>query len=79
MTFASLVYDQIIPFIDGVVIQLLYALAFFFFIFGMVKFFFTGGEENRTSGKKFALWGFLGLVVLFSVWSIVKLLLDTLF
>lgn len=79
MTFAQLVYADIIPFIDGYVIQTLYAFAFLFFVFGMYKFFFTGGEENRQSGKQFAVWGLLGLVVLFSVWSIVKILLMTIF
>lgn len=76
-TFASLVYDGIVPFIDGAVLPLLYAIAFACFIFGMFKFFFTGGEENREKGKQFAFWGIIGFVVLFGVWSIVKLLLTT--
>jgi len=79
MTFADLVYTQIIPFIDGVVIQVLYAVAFLFSIFGIFKFFFTGGEENRQRGKQFAVWGLLGFVVLFGVWSLVRILLDTIF
>lgn len=79
MTFADLIYTTIIPFIDGYVIQLLYAFAFISFIYGMFKFFFTGGEENRQKGKEFAVWGIVGLVVLFSVWSIVKIVLFSVF
>lgn len=79
MTFAELIYANVIPFIDGYIIQLLYAFAFVFFVFGMFKFFFTGGEENRQRGKQFAVWGILGLVVLFSVWSIVKIFLFSIF
>jgi|GEM_PF-629650 len=79
MSFAELVTERIIPFIDGYIIQLLYALAFIFFLYGMVKFFFTGGEANRQKGKQFVVWGLLGLVVLFMVWGLVKVLLTTLF
>lgn len=77
MSFKDLVYTKIIPFIDGFVIQFLYAVAFLFFIYGIFKFFFTGGEENRQKGKQFAVWGLVGLVVLFSVWSLVGILLTS--
>jgi hypothetical protein len=77
MTFAELVYGKIVPFVDLFVVPLLYSVAFVLFVFGIFKFFFTGGEENREKGKQFALWGIIGLVVLFSLWGIVKLLLDS--
>jgi uncharacterized membrane protein HdeD (DUF308 family) len=76
MTFADLVYKEIVPFIDGRLIPLLYVIALLFFLFGILRFFFSGGEENREKGKMFALWGIIGFVVMFSVWSIVKILLD---
>ena len=78
MSFADLVYKNIVPFIDGTLIPLLYAVALGFFLFGILRFFFSGGEENREKGKKFALWGIIGFVVMFSVWSIVKILLEAL-
>lgn len=77
MTFADIVNQGIVPFVDGIVIPMLYAFAFLFFLFGIFKFFFTGGEENREKGKQFAIWGIIGLVVLFSVWSMVRLLLTS--
>lgn len=80
MTFKDLVYTQIVPFIDGYVIQLLYVLAFLFFLYGIFKFFFLGaGEENRQKGKQFIVYGLIGLVVLFSVWGLVKLTLTSIF
>ncbi len=78
-TFASLVNERIVPLVDGVLMPFLYSIAFLVFIFGIVRFFFFGGEENREKGKQFALWGLIGLVLLFSLWGIVNLLLDTVF
>jgi len=78
-TFRDFIMDNLIPFINGYVIQVLYVVAFLFFIYGMFKFFFTGGEENRQKGRQFAVWGIIGFVVLFSVWSLVGLLLGSFF
>ena len=75
MTFAQLV-DSLVSLVDSAVIPLLYAFAFIFFLVGMVRFFFMGGEEARKKGKEFMLWGIIGFVVLFSVWGIVRLLLS---
>ena len=76
MTFATLVNSTIVPIFDGSIIPLMYALAFLFFMAGVARFFFSSGEEKREEGKKFALWGIVGFVVLFSVWGLVKLLLS---
>lgn len=78
-SFAELVYEDIVPFIDGVLAPFLYAIAFLVFVFGIVRFFFTGGAENREKGQQFALWGLIGFVVLFSLWGMVRLLLDFVF
>lgn len=69
--------DDIVEFVNASVIPLFYTLAFLFFIIGMVRFFFLGGEENREKGRQFMLWGIIGFVVMFSVWGIVRLLLAT--
>ena len=75
MTFADLVYGTIVPIVDNGIIPLLYALAFMFFLYGVGRFFISDSEENRKKGKDFAIWGFVGFFVLFSVWGIVKLLM----
>lgn len=69
---------SIVTLVNDSVVPLIYALAFLLFIFGMVRFFFFGGEENREKGKTFMLWGIIGFVVMFSVWGIVRLLLTAL-
>ena len=76
-SFAAVTQD-IVTLVNNSVVPLIYALAFLLFIFGMVRFFFFGGEENREKGKTFMIWGIIGFVVMFSVWGIVRLLLTAL-
>lgn len=70
--------ESIVSFVNSAVVPLIYSLAFLLFLVGMVRFFFMGGEEGRKKGKEFMLWGIIGLVVMFSVWGIVNMLLATL-
>lgn len=73
----STVVTNVIAFFDGYVIPLLYALAFLFFLIGVVRYFFMGGDENRQKARPFVLWGLVGLVVIFAIWGIVRLLLSS--
>jgi Type IV secretion system pilin len=77
-TFAEVVDTGFVPFFDRFVIPLLYAVLFLLFMFGMVRYFFVGGEENRQKGKVFVVWAIVGMVAVFSVWGIVNLLLSVL-
>lgn len=77
-TFAQVVDTGIVPFFDNTVIPLLYAIMFLFFIFGVFRYFFTGGDENRQKGRVFVIWSLVGMVAVFSVWGVVNLLLSTL-
>jgi len=84
MTFAQLVGNGnsgIIGIINTAVVPIIGACAFAVFIWGVVNYFFlnSGNEEKRAEGRQFILWGIIGLVVLFSVWGFVNLLLSTLF
>lgn len=77
-TFADVVNTGIVPLFDHFVIPLLYAVLFLLFVFGIMRYFFTGGEENREKGKQFALWGVIGMVAVFGVWGVVNILLGLL-
>ncbi len=70
--------NNLVAFVDGSVIPLLGALAFVFFLIGMVRFFFSQSDENREKGRQFALWGMVGLVVIFTVWGVVTLFVGAL-
>lgn len=76
-TFASWT-ESVVAFVDSSVIPVLYALLFLLFVFGIFRYFFTGGEENRQQGRSFLLWTIIGFVAVFSVWGIVNLLLSAL-
>ena len=76
----------IIGAINTLIIPVIFALAFAYFVWGVVKYFFLdpSGKDSFSErggyaeGRQFVLWGILGLVVLFSVWGILNMLLSTL-
>lgn len=83
MTFAQFIGNGstgIIGAVNAVVVPVIFSLSFAAFVWGMVKYFFLhGGEEkSREEGRSFILWGLLGLAMLFSVWGFVNILLSTL-
>ncbi len=79
MTFADIVYGRIVPIVDAVIIPFLYALAFLFFLFGIVRYFFSDSEDKRKEGRAFAVSGIIALAVIFSVWGLVRLLMYSFF
>lgn len=76
-SFKDIVNQDIVPFGDKI-ISLLYALAFIFFLIGMVRLFFSQTEEGRKKGKLFAIYGIAALAILFAVWGFVRVLLSVL-
>ncbi len=79
MTFAKFV-EGIVGTINIVVVPIIFTLCFLVFIWGVVSYFFLHGDEDtkREEGRQFILWGVIGMVVLFAVWGIVRILLSTL-
>lgn len=76
-TLKEIVNGTIVP-IGDLVVSLLYALAFIFFLIGIARFFFADGQEARDKGRAFALWSLIGFFVLFAVWGLVNVLLGIL-
>ncbi len=83
MTFAQFIGNDssgIVGLLNIVVVPVIFALAFLVFVWGVVNYYFfhANDEKKREEGRAFVLWGLLGMVVLFSVWGLVKLVLSTL-
>lgn len=68
--------DDVLTFINGTLIPIVFALALLIFIYGMFKFFILGGseEEERKKGQQLMLWAVIGFVLMVSIWGIVNLI-----
>lgn len=75
----TFIQDDILLFIDYVLVPLVFSLAFIVFLWGIFNFFIAGGadEEKREKGKQFMVWGIIGFFVMVSVWGIVNLLVNS--
>ncbi len=72
LTSISKIIDRLIPF--------MLALALLFFLWGVFQYFVLGGgdEEKQATGKKYMIYGLIGLVVMVAVWGIVQLIITVL-
>lgn len=61
-----------------IIIPILMLVAFAVFLWGVVKFIFAGGdEEKRKTAKHYIVYGLIGLFVMVAVWGIVEVVLNT--
>ena len=59
-------------------ILLLFALALFFFLWGLVAFVWqSDSDEGRQKGIRHMLWGILGMFVMVSAFGIIKVIQGT--
>lgn len=73
-TIQSLVYNTFNQ-ITTWAVTLISAASVLVFIFGIVRYLFKGSSKTeREKGRKFMLWGIIGLFVMFSVWGILAIL-----
>ena len=78
MNFAGIV-QNIQNIVNQDVLPLLVVLAFVFFLINIVRYFFIeSGEEANEKGRQALLFGLIGLAVLFSVWGLINLFVNTL-
>ena len=62
------------------VILLLFAVSFVYFIFGVIRFLSADAGDkgsNRIEAKNSIIWGIVGMLIMFSVFGIIRLVLDT--
>ncbi len=75
----TLIYRLNTQIIDPIIVFMM-ALALLVFIWGAVEFLMNqgGGEEKAiASGKQHLLWGLIGLVIMVSVFGIMRLIVNT--
>ena len=67
--------DNIVAFMNGTLVPLIFALAFLMFLWGMFKTFILGGsdEGKQAEGKQLMMYSIAGFVVMVSLWGIVNL------
>ncbi|MBP9715353.1 MAG: hypothetical protein KBD52_02595 [Candidatus Pacebacteria bacterium] len=59
-------------------IGLMFAVALAYFLYGITEFLMnTENEEKRTAGKSHMLWGIIGLFIMFAVWGLLNLIINT--
>jgi Ni,Fe-hydrogenase I cytochrome b subunit len=73
------VATNIIYIINGILVPLLFAVAFIVFLYGVMKTYVlsSGDEAGVKAGHKLILWGIIGFVVMISLWGIVNVVANT--
>jgi hypothetical protein len=71
--------DVIIGVINGILVPVLFALAFIIFLWGIAKaYIFSSGDPAKVKqGHTLILWGLIGFAVMFSIWGLVNIVVDT--
>lgn len=60
-------------------IELLFALAVVYFLYGVFQFIANqDNEEKKTTGKQHMIWGIIGITIMMGVFMIMNMLLNTL-
>lgn len=77
LTFAGLV-DKVVDVLATSVVRLIFALAFVYFMWGVVQYTLYPDGESKDKGRQMMIWGIIGLTVMFSVYALVRLLGNTL-
>lgn len=65
--------------INGIIVPLIFAIAFLVFVWGVYTYFIAGAgdPEKRKEGKNFVLYGLVGFFVMVSIWGLVNILVRT--
>lgn len=66
----------IMTFLNGVLVPFLLAIGFFVFVWGVIKYFVIGGDNDdaKASGKSLIIYAIAGFVVILAFWGIVNII-----
>jgi len=78
MAAASDIMNRLVDLIINPLILLVFALGFFYFMWGMVVFLWNSREgEVSNEGKQHMIWGIVGMFIMVSVYGIITLITGT--
>ncbi len=61
------------------IVLLLFAFTFLYFIWGIYKYYiYGGGDEDRQSGSRHILAGFIGMIIMFGVFAFINIIVASL-
>lgn len=77
--YISCLAGTVIDVINGVLVPVLFAIAFIVFLYGVaLKYIFSAGDAAKVSeGHKLILWGLIAFVIMISVWGLVNVVANT--
>jgi hypothetical protein len=78
-TYISDLGQQVIDIINGILVPVLFAIAFIVFLWGVAKAYIIsrGNEAEVKKGHTLILWGLIGFAVMLSIWGLVNIVNDT--
>lgn len=59
------------------VVGLIFTLGFLYFFWGIVQYLINPEQEKKTKGKEMAVTGLIALTVMFSVYTLVRIIMNT--
>lgn len=78
LTEVTVFLTNLVTFVNGTLVPVIFALAFLVFIWGMFTTFILGGadEDKQKDGKNLMMYAIIGFVLMVSLWGIVNLFAD---
>jgi hypothetical protein len=69
------IVNEFITFLNGTLVPLVFAIAFFLFLYGIFRYFILNADkpEERQKGTTFMMYGLLAFFIMLSVWGLVNL------
>jgi len=76
---ATAIVGSVISNIVQPLIKLMFIVAILIFVWGVVEMIMNASnDEARSKGTKHMMWGLIGLFIMFGVYGILNLMIDTL-
>ncbi len=65
--------------VASAIVGLIFAVAALFFFWGVVQYVLNPTQEGKDKGRGYIIWGVIGLAVMFSVYSLIRLVTSVVF